>query len=67
MTWWEDRCNASGVLRFVDVNLRGIGQVMFQDNPLSGALFLAAIAWASWAAARRAQRWRRSSPWSSRR
>ena len=50
MTWWEDRCNASGVLQFVDVNLRGIGQVMFQDNPLSGALFLAAIAWASWAA-----------------
>ena len=39
-----------GRLRFVDINLRGIGQVMFQDNPLSGALFLAAIAWGSFAA-----------------
>ncbi len=47
---WESRCAASGVLRFVDINLRGIGQVMFQDNPLSGALFLAAIAWGAHAA-----------------
>ena len=47
---WEARCASSGVLRFVDVNLRGIGQVMFQDNPLTGALFLAAIAWGSYAA-----------------
>jgi urea transporter len=47
---WESLCASSGVLRFVDVNLRGIGQVMFQDNPLSGALFLAAIAWGSYAA-----------------
>jgi urea transporter len=30
------------------MNLRGIGQVMFQDNPLSGALFLAAIAWGAY-------------------
>jgi urea transporter len=37
-------------LRFVDINLRGIGQVMFQDNPLTGMLFLAAIAWGSYAA-----------------
>ncbi|HVZ51386.1 MAG TPA: urea transporter [Pseudolabrys sp.] len=34
----------------MDVNLRGIGQVMFQDNPLTGALFLIAIAWGSYAA-----------------
>ncbi len=47
---WESACASSGVLRFVDVNLRGIGQVMFQDNPLSGALFLAAIVWGSYAA-----------------
>ena len=33
---WESLCASSSVLRFVDVNLRGIGQVMFQDNPLSG-------------------------------
>ena len=47
---WEAACASSGALRFVDVNLRGIGQVMFQDNPLSGALFLAGIAWGSYAA-----------------
>jgi urea transporter len=47
---WEAQCAASGALRFVDVNLRGVGQVMFQDNPLSGLLFLAAIAWGSFAA-----------------
>ncbi len=38
---WESLCASSSALRFVDINLRGIGQVMFQDNPLSGALFLA--------------------------
>jgi urea transporter len=47
---WESACASSGALRFVDVNLRGVGQVMFQDNPLSGALFLAAIVWGSYAA-----------------
>ena len=47
---WESLCAASGAVRFVDINLRGVGQVMFQDNPLSGALFLAAIAWGSFAA-----------------
>ena len=47
---WESACASSGVLRFVDANLRGIGQVMFQDNPLTGALFLIAIAWGSYAA-----------------
>lgn len=47
---WEAACAASAPLRFVDINLRGIGQVMFQDNPLSGALFLLAIVWGSFAA-----------------
>jgi urea transporter len=47
---WESLCATSVVLRFFDVNLRGVGQVMFQDNPLSGALFIAAIAWGSFAA-----------------
>ena len=47
---WERACAGSAPLRFVDVNLRGIGQVMFQDHPLSGALFLLAIAWGSLAA-----------------
>jgi urea transporter len=47
---WERLCAASGIVRFVDINLRGTGQVMFQDNPLSGALFLAAIGCGSYAA-----------------
>jgi len=48
---WERRCAASPALRFLDSCLRGIGQVMFQDNPLSGLLFLAAIAVGSYVAA----------------
>ncbi len=28
--------------------LRGVGQIMFQNNGWSGALMLAAIAWTSW-------------------
>jgi urea transporter len=42
---WERLIRSSSILRFVDINLRGIGQVMFQNNPLSGALFLAAVGW----------------------
>jgi len=49
LTWWEGRSASSSILRFVDRLLRGIGQVMFQDNPLSGLLFFIAIAWGSWA------------------
>jgi urea transporter len=37
-------------MRFVDINLRGTGQVMFQNHPFTGALFIAAIAWGSFAA-----------------
>lgn len=47
LTSWEGLCKGSTVLRFVDLNLRGIGQVMFQDNPLSGLLFFVAIGWGS--------------------
>src|SRR5262245_17399470 len=47
---WTRWSESSPLLHFLDINLRGIGQVMFQDNPLSGALFLAGIAWASYAA-----------------
>lgn len=46
---WERCCASSKVLRFADLNLRGIGQVMFQDNPLSGLLFFLAIGWGSYA------------------
>ncbi|MGJ4946529.1 urea transporter [Bradyrhizobium sp. HKCCYLS1011] len=47
---WESLSVSSGLLRFLDINLRGIGQVMFQNNPLTGILFLAAIGWGSYAA-----------------
>ena len=47
---WESLCTSSKLLRFLDVNLRGIGQVMFQDNPLSGLLFFIGIGWGSYAA-----------------
>ena len=40
---WESLSESSMVLRFLDINLRSIGQVMFQNNPLTGLLFLAAI------------------------
>jgi urea transporter len=50
LAWWEGLCNGSTILRFVDLNLRGIGQVMFQDNPFSGLLFFIAIGWGSFAA-----------------
>ena len=50
LDWWEGLCKGSATLRFVDINLRGIGQVMFQDNPLSGLLFFVAIGWGSIAA-----------------
>lgn len=35
------------LLRFVDSVLRGLGQVMFQENSCTGLLFLAGIAWNS--------------------
>jgi len=50
LSWWEERCRSAGPLRFVDIVLRGIGQVLFQDNPLSGLLFLIAVGWGSYAA-----------------
>jgi urea transporter len=46
---WEKLCASSAILRFVDINLRGVGQVMFQNNPLSGLLFIVAICWGSYA------------------
>jgi urea transporter len=42
---WDDAAGRNGVVRFVDTVLRGAGQVMFQDNPLTGLLFVAGITW----------------------
>ena len=50
LAWWERLCTSSKILRFVDINLRGIGQVMFQNNPLTGLIFFVAIGWGSYAA-----------------
>lgn len=50
LSWWENACQSAWPLRFIDINLRGIGQVIFQDNPLSGLLFFVAIGWGSYAA-----------------
>lgn len=36
------------VLGFVDWSLRGVGQVVFQNNPLSGLVILAALFFNSW-------------------
>jgi len=46
----EEACARSTALRFVDICLRGFGQVMLQDNPLTGFLFLLAVAWGALAA-----------------
>ena len=44
-TRWDDAAADNGVVRFVDTVLRGAGQVMFQNNPLTGLLFIAGITW----------------------
>ena len=50
LNWWDRVCQSVGPLRFVDIILRGIGQVMFQNNPVSGLFFFIAIGWGSYAA-----------------
>src|SRR5512136_1219578 len=47
---WDKQADSNAVVRFIDVNLRGSGQVMFQNNPLTGLLFLAGIFWGSYTA-----------------
>lgn len=43
-----DRIRDHPILGFVDWNLRGIGQVVFQNNPLSGLIILLALFFNSW-------------------
>lgn len=47
---WEAAAERQPIVRAVDVTLRGAGQVMFQDNPLTGLLFIIGIAWGAAAA-----------------
>ncbi len=42
---WDRTAHGNEVVRFIDTNLRGAGQVMFQNNPLTGLLFIIGIAW----------------------
>jgi len=44
----KDRFRDHPTLGFVDWVLRGIGQVVFQDNPISGAVILGGIFYNSW-------------------
>ena len=45
---FQDRLQDHPTLGFVDWVLRGIGQVVFQNNPISGAVILAGIFYNSW-------------------
>lgn len=47
---WAALASRNPKVHFVDVCLRGAGQVMFQNNPLTGFLFLAGIFWGALAA-----------------
>ncbi len=47
---WNSTADSNVVIRFLDVNLRGSGQVMFQNNPLTGLLFIVGIAWGAYVA-----------------
>ncbi len=40
---WEDACNSNPILGFVDEVLRGCGQVMFQNSPITGLFFFAGL------------------------
>ena len=42
---WTRAIESFSALKFVDANLRGAAQVMLQNNPLTGLLFLAGLAW----------------------
>ncbi|MFT4039535.1 MAG: urea transporter [Thermomicrobiales bacterium] len=46
--WWGRAAAGNGVLGFVDQLLRGIGQVMLQNSPLTGLLFLIGLFVGGW-------------------
>ena len=47
---WNRSADSNSLVRFIDVNLRGAGQVMFQNHPVTGLLFIIGIAWGAIAA-----------------
>lgn len=40
---WNKLAGSNPVIHFIDITLRGCAQVMFQNNPLTGLFFFAAI------------------------
>ncbi|MGH2496695.1 MAG: urea transporter [Ktedonobacteraceae bacterium] len=47
---WENGVQRNSFMQFIDINLRGAGQVMLQNNPLTGLLFIIGIFWGAIAA-----------------
>jgi urea transporter len=45
---WEAAVDTSPIIRFVDAVLRGFGQVMFQDSPITGMLFVIGLFVGGW-------------------
>ncbi|KXF76561.1 urea transporter [Paramesorhizobium deserti] len=45
LSWWGKTVGQNHALRLVDICLRGAGQVMLQNNPVTGFLFLLGIFW----------------------
>ncbi len=48
MDRWETAAGANPVVRFVDAVLRGFGQVMFQNSPITGLFFLVGLFVGGW-------------------
>lgn len=48
-TCWRRGVRRAPLLRLIDLVLRGSGQVVFMNNPLTGLLNFAALGWAAWA------------------
>jgi urea transporter len=44
-TGWDEATERNALVRFIDTLLRGAGQVMLQNNPVTGLLFVAGITW----------------------
>lgn len=40
---WQRATNSNGVLGFIDILLRGAGQVLFQNNPVTGLFIIVAV------------------------
>ena len=57
LNWWDKISADNAAIHFIDVCLRGAGQVMFQNNPLTGLFFFAGIFWGAYVANMPAVAW----------